>query len=144
MLTWVMAWPDLLKACKNLLENPKLRYEFYQAIKTCSLYVCYVLLYDFPLYCQKYDILILQVVILEAFGSNFYKIIDYIFFLIFHYLYREPTEDLKYLNIDYTQFNGWSSDEEVTIYTGIEKGYEQWVLEGPDDNEDKVSIVATL
>ena len=31
---------------------------------------------------------------------------------------RDPIEDLKYLNIDYTQFNGWSSDEEVTIFTG--------------------------
>jgi len=76
MLTWVMAWPDLLKACNNLLKNPKL---------------------------------------------------------------REPTEDLKYLNIDYTQFNGWSSDEEVTIYTGIEKGYEDWIIDGPDDADDKVS-----
>ena len=31
---------------------------------------------------------------------------------------REPIEDLKYLNIDYTQFNGWSSDEEV-IYVDL-------------------------
>merc|ERR1712083_124293 len=52
---------------------------------------------------------------------------------------REPIEDLKYLNIDYTQFNGWSSDEEVTIYTGIEKGYEQWLLDGPDNDDRKVS-----
>ena len=58
--------------------------------------------------------------------------------------FREPVEDLKYLNIDYTQFNGWSSDEEVTIYTGIEKGYEEWVLEGPDDGADKVQYCSIL
>ncbi|XP_023327590.1 uncharacterized protein LOC111700783 [Eurytemora carolleeae] len=52
---------------------------------------------------------------------------------------REPIEDLKYLNIDYTQFNGWSSDEEVTIYTGIEKGYEKWLLDGPDSDDGKIS-----
>ena len=47
---------------------------------------------------------------------------------------RLPSEELKYLNIDYTQFDEWSSDEEVTIYTGIEKGYEKWleVAEGDD------------
>ena len=32
---------------------------------------------------------------------------------------REPNLDLKFLNIDYTQFDDWSSDEEITIYTGI-------------------------
>jgi len=52
---------------------------------------------------------------------------------------RDPIEDLKYLNIDYTQFNGWSSDEEVTIFTGIEKGYEQWLLDGPDNEDAQVS-----
>jgi len=52
---------------------------------------------------------------------------------------KEPIEELKYLNIDYTQFNGWSSDEEVTIFTGIEKGFEQWILEGPESKDDKVS-----
>ena len=31
---------------------------------------------------------------------------------------REPNLDLKFLNIDYTQFDDWSSDEEITIYTG--------------------------
>jgi len=50
---------------------------------------------------------------------------------------REPSEELKFLNIDYTQFDEWSSDEEVTIYTGIEKGYEKW-LEVPSE-EDKFS-----
>ena len=48
-------------------------------------------------------------------------------------LFREPNEELKYLNIDYTQFDEWSSDEEVTIYTGIEKGYERW-LQHPSDS----------
>ncbi|XP_023343461.1 uncharacterized protein LOC111712934, partial [Eurytemora carolleeae] len=52
---------------------------------------------------------------------------------------REPIEDLKYLDIDYTQFKGWSSDEEITIYTGIEKGYEKWLLEGPDSDDGKIS-----
>eukprot|EP00092_Neocalanus_flemingeri_P016179 GFUD01017511.1.p1 GENE.GFUD01017511.1~~GFUD01017511.1.p1 ORF type:complete len:1648 (+),score=501.50 GFUD01017511.1:169-5112(+) len=50
---------------------------------------------------------------------------------------REPSEELKFLNIDYTQFDEWSSDEEVTIYTGIEKGYEKW-LEVPSE-DDKFS-----
>ena len=40
---------------------------------------------------------------------------------------RIPNEELKYLNIDYTQFDEWSSDEEITIFTGIEKGYEKWL-----------------
>ncbi len=35
--------------------------------------------------------------------------------------------------LDYTQFDEWSSDEEVTIYTGIEKGYERW-LQHPHEN----------
>ena len=48
---------------------------------------------------------------------------------------RIPSEDLKYLNIDYTQFDEWSSDEEVTIYTGIEKGYEKWLEAGEGDNK---------
>ena len=50
---------------------------------------------------------------------------------------RVPSEELKYLNIDYTQFDEWSSDEEVTIYTGIEKGYEKWLEVG--DGDDKFS-----
>ena len=50
---------------------------------------------------------------------------------------RVPSEDLKYLNIDYTQFDEWSSDEEVTIYTGIEKGYEKWLEAG--DGDDRFS-----
>jgi len=50
---------------------------------------------------------------------------------------REYNQELKFLNIDYTQFDEWSSDEEVTIFTGIEKGYEKW-LEVPSE-EDKFS-----
>lgn len=34
--------------------------------------------------------------------------------------------ELKYLVIDYTQFEEWSSDEEVMAQSGIEKGYEAW------------------
>ena len=51
---------------------------------------------------------------------------------------RIPNEELKFLNIDYTQFDEWSSDEEVTIYTGIEKGYEEW-LEGDGEKDDEIS-----
>ena len=47
---------------------------------------------------------------------------------------RVPSDELKYLNIDYTQFDEWSSDEELTIFTGIEKGYEKWLeVENEDD-----------
>ena len=48
---------------------------------------------------------------------------------------RVPSEELKYLNIDYTQFDEWSSDEEITIYTGIEKGYEKWLEVGNGDDK---------
>ena len=40
--------------------------------------------------------------------------------------------------IPYFQFDEWSSDEEVTIYTGIEKGYEQW-LEVEEEKDDEIS-----
>ena len=50
---------------------------------------------------------------------------------------RIPNEELKYLNIDYTQFDEWSSDEEITIFTGIEKGYEKWLE--VDQGDDKFS-----
>jgi hypothetical protein len=50
-------------------------------------------------------------------------------------LCREPNEELKYLNIDYTQFDEWSSDEEVTIYTGIERGYEKWLQPASEDQK---------
>ena len=47
---------------------------------------------------------------------------------------RVPEDELKYLNIDYTQFDEWSSDEEITVFTGIEKGYEKWLeVENEDD-----------
>ena len=36
---------------------------------------------------------------------------------------RIPTKELKYLVIDYTQFDEWSSEEEVTTTTGIGKYY---------------------
>ena len=51
---------------------------------------------------------------------------------------RVPNDELKYLNIDYTQFDEWSSDEEINIYTGIEKGYEKWLEVENDD--DKFSV----
>ena len=28
---------------------------------------------------------------------------------------------------------------QVTIFTGIEKGYEKWLLEGPENEEEKVT-----
>ena len=43
---------------------------------------------------------------------------------------KRPTKELKYLVIDYTQFDEWSSEEEITVNTGIEKGFEKWA-----DNE---------
>ena len=51
---------------------------------------------------------------------------------------REPCEELKFLNIDYTQFDEWSSDEEITVFTGIEKGYEKW-LEVEEEEEEEIS-----
>ena len=42
---------------------------------------------------------------------------------------------MKYLVIDYTQFDEWSSEEEVTFNTGIEKGYENWVHIESDEDE---------
>ena len=57
-----------------------------------------------------------------------------------HFFYRDPnirrpTKELKYLVIDYTQFDEWSSEEEVTFNTGIEKGYENWVHIESDEDE---------
>ena len=48
---------------------------------------------------------------------------------------RRPTKELKYLVIDYTQFDEWSSEEEVTFNTGIEKGYENWAHRASDEDE---------
>ena len=47
------------------------------------------------------------------------------------------TQELKYLVIDYTQFDDWSSDEEFEIVTGIEPGYESWEELSDDDEEEK-------
>jgi len=48
------------------------------------------------------------------------------------------SQELKYLVIDYTQFDDWSSDEEFEIVTGIEPGYESWEeLSDDDDDEEK-------
>jgi len=48
------------------------------------------------------------------------------------------SQELKYLVIDYTQFDDWSSDEEFEIVTGIEPGYESWEeLSDDDDDDDK-------
>ena len=60
--------------------------------------------------------------------------------LIEHFFFRDPnirrpTKELKYLVIDYTQFDEWSSEEEVTFNTGIEKGYENWVHIESDEDE---------
>jgi hypothetical protein len=49
---------------------------------------------------------------------------------------KNPGQELKYLVIDYTQFDEWSSDEEITASAGIEKGYEDWDVEV---GEDKIS-----
>lgn len=48
---------------------------------------------------------------------------------------KRPTKELKYLVIDYTQFDEWSSEEEITANTGIEKGFEHWA-ERESDEED--------
>ena len=46
---------------------------------------------------------------------------------------KKTKKDLEYLVIDYTQFDDWSSDEEIVATTGIEKGYENWDVEVDDD-----------
>jgi hypothetical protein len=48
---------------------------------------------------------------------------------------KRPTNELKYLVIDYTQFDEWTSEEEITAVTGIEKGYENWVNAHSDEEE---------
>ena len=47
---------------------------------------------------------------------------------------RHPTQELKYLVIDYTQFDDWSSDEEIVATTGIEEGFEDWDVPVVDDS----------
>jgi hypothetical protein len=39
--------------------------------------------------------------------------------------------------IDYTQFDEWSSDEELATNTGIEKGYEDWDVDVPEEDADE-------
>ena len=51
---------------------------------------------------------------------------------------RRPTKELKYLVIDYTQFDEWSSEEEITATTGIEKGYENWANKEYSDEENNI------
>lgn len=50
---------------------------------------------------------------------------------------NRESQDLKYLVIDYTQFDDWSSDEEFEIVTGIEPGYESWEELSDDDDDDE-------
>ncbi len=58
-------------------------------------------------------------------------------------LLRDPTsklpkEELKHLVIDYTQFDGWSSDEEgLDATAGIEAGYEHWQDREDEDEDDE-------
>ena len=48
---------------------------------------------------------------------------------------KRPTKELKYLVIDYTQFDDWTSEEEITATTGIEKGFEAWQGRESDEEE---------
>ena len=48
---------------------------------------------------------------------------------------KRPTKELKYLVIDYTQFDEWSSEEEVTATAVYEKGFEQWADRTSDEDE---------
>ncbi|XP_029034336.2 uncharacterized protein LOC114871918 isoform X2 [Osmia bicornis bicornis] len=50
---------------------------------------------------------------------------------------RNTNKELKYLNIDYSQFKDWPSEDDTKdIFFGIEKGYEQWV-DLPSDNSEQ-------
>ena len=50
---------------------------------------------------------------------------------------RNTNKELKYLNIDYSQFKNWpSEDESKDEFFGIEKGYEQWA-DIPSDNSEQ-------
>ena len=46
---------------------------------------------------------------------------------------KYPGEELKYLVIDYTMFDEWSSEDELDTSTGIERGYEHM----EDDSESE-------
>lgn len=50
---------------------------------------------------------------------------------------RFSSQELKYLVIDYTQFDEWSSDEEYEVMTGIEPGYESWEDYSDVEEDDK-------
>ena len=49
---------------------------------------------------------------------------------------KSISDELKYLVIDYTQFDEWSSEDELNDNTGIEKGYERWD-QFESDNEEQ-------
>ncbi len=53
---------------------------------------------------------------------------------------RRPNDQLKHLVIDYTQFEEWSSDEELDASAGIERGYEDWEAVYSTEEEEKVTI----
>lgn len=49
---------------------------------------------------------------------------------------RNTNKELKYLNIDYSQFKDWPSEDDTKdIFFGIEKGYEQWADLPSDSSE---------
>ncbi|KAI4484504.1 hypothetical protein M0804_007070 [Polistes exclamans] len=49
---------------------------------------------------------------------------------------RNTNKELKYLNIDYSQFKDWPSEDDTKDeFFGIEKGYEQWVDLPSDSSE---------
>ncbi|XP_015599580.1 uncharacterized protein LOC107269825 [Cephus cinctus] len=50
---------------------------------------------------------------------------------------RNTNKELKYLNIDYSQFKDWPSEDDTKdVFYGIEKGYEQWA-DLPSDNSEQ-------
>ena len=50
---------------------------------------------------------------------------------------KYPNDELKYLVIDYTQFDEWSTDEEFEYGNGIENGYEDWDIMETSEEEEK-------
>ncbi|XP_034944742.1 LOW QUALITY PROTEIN: formin-J-like [Chelonus insularis] len=49
---------------------------------------------------------------------------------------RNTNKELKYLNIDYSQFKDWPSEDDTKDdFFGIEKGYEQWADPPSDSSE---------
>lgn len=45
---------------------------------------------------------------------------------------KYPCQELKNLVVDYAQFEEYSSEEELDVSSGIEKGYESWSLRRPN------------